>query len=616
MLPPDLARSVLCEVAGVAQRRCARTGEENTLAKAAHFKVDPKLASLLGQGYRSSEEALRELVDNAWDADAENVSIRLPAELSGSSIVIEDDGTGMTENELRGEYLVVASDRRSRKGQHTAEKKRPVKGRKGIGKFAGLTAADTMILETRARGRRCKLTIRKKDLLAAVGERDLERVDLPIEISDCRPSDHGTKITLTGLSQNLAFPSAERLKQLLVVEYDRKEDFNIQVNGEPIVIDDIPGETFERFVELPDVGSVRLKFKIAGDKLLKNAGIVIRVGGKVVGRPTMLGLDQDEEIPSKLLRRLYGEIEADGLSSDVTADWGAIIENSLGLGAVRQWAIEQLAPQVKHTFKKEVNLQKARLAKELKQRLQALPENRRKAAEEAINRVLERFYAESEEKIATVVGLMLEAFETDVYWLVLKNINDATRADVTKLAEVLDEFGIVDIAMVAQQGKHRLEFLDEFDRLITNPATLEVDVHRAVERNLWLLGPGYRLVSSNKSLANLLATWMKVEFRGVDAQKRPDLFLAAMNQQTYLLIEFKRPSHVITRDDEHQANIYRDALHHQVPGTKIEILMLGGGRDPKVSSHYETAGLRVASLVELVAQARHELTWLLDQLRA
>jgi hypothetical protein len=133
---------------------------------------------------------------------------------------------------------------------------------------------------------------------------------------------------------------------------------------------------------------------------------------------------------------------------------------------------------------------------------------------------------------------MLEAFETDVYWLVLKNINDATRADVTKLAEVLDEFGIIDVAIVAQQAKHRREFLDELDRLVTNPATVEVDVHRAIERNLWLQGPGYRLVASNKSLANLLATWMNVEFHGVDAQKRPDLFLAAMNQQTYLLIEF------------------------------------------------------------------------------
>jgi hypothetical protein len=70
------------------------------------------------------------------------------------------------------------------------------------------------------------------------------------------------------------------------------------------------------------------------------------------------------------------------------------------------------------------------------------------------------------------------------------------------------------------------------------------------------------------------------------------------------------------RDDEHQANKYRDTLHHKVPGTKIETLMLGAGRDPKVPSHYETEALRVASFVELVAQAREELKWRLGQLQS
>ena len=46
-------------------------------------------------------------------------------------IVIRDDGTGMTEHEVRHEYLKIANDRRSRKGELTIGKKRTVKGRKG-----------------------------------------------------------------------------------------------------------------------------------------------------------------------------------------------------------------------------------------------------------------------------------------------------------------------------------------------------------------------------------------------------------------------------------------------------------------------------------------------------
>ena len=128
------------------------------------FQVDSRLATLLSQEYPSSERALKELVDNAWDADAEHVSVTLPKPLSGGSIVIEDDGSGMTEEELRRHYLAIASDRRSRRGERTAGKSRPVKGRKGIGKFSGLMAAATMMLETRARGRLCRISLRLDDL--------------------------------------------------------------------------------------------------------------------------------------------------------------------------------------------------------------------------------------------------------------------------------------------------------------------------------------------------------------------------------------------------------------------------------------------------------------------
>lgn len=583
---------------------------------AAHFKVDPRLAALLGETYRSSEEALRELVDNAWDADAENVGITLPSEVTKDPIVISDDGTGMTEREVRDEYLYVANDRRTRKGQVTPGKKRPVKGRKGIGKFAGLIAADTMVLETCARGRATVLTITKADLLKASGRTDLEKINLPIEVRDCGPDEHGTTITLSGLAQNLSFPNAEKMKQLLVVEYDRKEAFHLVVNGEAVTIEDIPGETFEETVTLPGVGPVRMKFTVSESKPLKRAGIGIRIGGKLVGRPTMLGLEDDETIPPKLLKRVYGEIEADGLSQDVTADWGAVIENSLGLGTVKAWATEKLGQGVKTTFRTEVAAQKARLAKEVKQALDKLPENRRRAAEQAINRILERFYGENDERIKVVVTLMLEAFERDEYWIVLKSIDEATRSDVVKLAEALDQFGIVDVAVVAQQARRRLAFLDEFDALVANAATVEKEVHTAVEKNLWLLGSSYRLIASNKSLATLLRTWVEETFKGKRANKRPDLFLAALSRDRYLLIEFKRPSHPINRDDENQAIKYRDDLAPQVPGGTIEVLMVGGSRDPKVTTRYETEKLRVVSFVELVAHARNELEWLVAQSKA
>ena len=70
---------------------------------------------LLGATYRSSEQAIQELVDNAWDADAENVWISLPEAVTSDPVVVRDDGSGMTEPQVRNEYLTRRS--RNQKGK-------------------------------------------------------------------------------------------------------------------------------------------------------------------------------------------------------------------------------------------------------------------------------------------------------------------------------------------------------------------------------------------------------------------------------------------------------------------------------------------------------------------
>ena len=136
------------------------------MSKPATFRVDPRLTAILGESYNSSERALRELIDNAWDAEATEVRIVLPDVISSDPITVSDNGSGMKEQEVRGEYLNIASPRLSRKGERTPNKQRIVRGRRGIGKFAGLTVADTLEVLTKAHGVATSLTISKKLLLA------------------------------------------------------------------------------------------------------------------------------------------------------------------------------------------------------------------------------------------------------------------------------------------------------------------------------------------------------------------------------------------------------------------------------------------------------------------
>lgn len=581
------------------------------MSEKANFKVDPRLANLLGETYRSTEHAVKELVDNAWDADAPTISITLPDAMTANPIVIEDTGTGMTEQELRNEYLVVANDRLSRKGDRTRRLKRLVKGRKGIGKFAGLMVANVMEIETTARGKTTRVVIAKQDLLNV--SRDLERIDLPLSVTPAPDGASGTKVTLSGLNDRYEFPLPEKLKTLLMTEYGREEDVRIKVNGELLGLEDLPGEHFQKDEAVKDAGNVRLNFKVSeGTKPLKQAGIALRVGGKIVGKPGFFGLEDDPEIPPKLLKKVYGEVEADGLSESVTADWGDIVENSKAFHALKPVVQAHLKNAVEGVFKREVTLQRARIQRQINLRLAEMPEHRRRFAQVALEKVMKRFYGESEERVETVASVILDAFEKDEYWLVLKQIDESKGGDVETFASALEVFGLLDMALMANQAKSRLKVLDHLDDLVRNPATLEKNVHSVIERNLWVLGYDHSLISSNKTLARTVEEYTTSKFSGERASKRPDLFLAQNLRGGYLLIEFKRPSKEIDRHDQRQAQEYRDDLEPKFG--QIEILLLGKGREATANVQNDPPRLRVFGYEAIISAARTQLDWLLSEL--
>lgn len=238
------------------------------------FHVDTRLAFLLSENYRSTENAIKELVDNAWDADAERVKVFLPEPLTvNPEIIVEDDGTGMIEEELRREYLFIASDRRQRRGERTASKKRKVKGRKGIGKFAGLMTASTMKLETCARGICSSFSVTRDEFKKFD---DIEGMPINLFTKKVSQEKHGTRIILSNLNQDLTFPNPTKLKQLLIQEYGREIDFNVEVNGKELGIDDVQGNFTEIKKEIPKVGEVNLQFTISNQKRkLRQPGIAI-----------------------------------------------------------------------------------------------------------------------------------------------------------------------------------------------------------------------------------------------------------------------------------------------------------------------------------------------------
>ncbi len=111
----------------------------NATTETGEIVVSNSTLSHLSQGiYRSTAAALKELVSNAYDADATEVLISTNYPYY-SYILCEDDGEGMTKEAFKEHFANkgVGTSHRRRGGKDRTEKyNRPIIGRLGIGLFA------------------------------------------------------------------------------------------------------------------------------------------------------------------------------------------------------------------------------------------------------------------------------------------------------------------------------------------------------------------------------------------------------------------------------------------------------------------------------------------------
>ena len=153
------------------------------------------------QMYQSPVAAVAELVANAWDADADNVEITLPATMTkAAELVVKDDGSGMSFTECQGRFLNIGYARRGNKGiELSKQKKRRILGRKGIGKFAGFGIARVVRIETIS-GENGERTIFEMDMSKLRADDYVNREGTEVDLIEhegpdvLRQQEHGTTV--------------------------------------------------------------------------------------------------------------------------------------------------------------------------------------------------------------------------------------------------------------------------------------------------------------------------------------------------------------------------------------------------------------------------------------
>jgi hypothetical protein len=304
--------------------------------------------------YTESIEFVREIVNNAYDADAALVEI-----IVGEDIIeISDNGSGMDRDGLK-QYFNIGSQ------QKLHSPKSPVYGRDrigqfGIGKFATLSAAKRFEVITKNRDFVGRVTFDKEEWEKATG---LWQLPLEILPPDFRKTN-GTTVILAGL--NKKFNPKDIEARITEGTPLKAPHFRVRLNGHSITPRSLSGHKIP-FLEGTPFGPVSGEVIILPETAssVKDLGIEIKVK-QVTVRREFFGM----ETWGKAMARIAGEANADFLP--ITSDRTGFIKDSPEYEAFRK-VMERVTGDVKNILQKLSGKKEGRkVSRALKEALQKI----------------------------------------------------------------------------------------------------------------------------------------------------------------------------------------------------------------------------------------------------
>lgn len=202
----------------------------NELAKqdpnGVRFSVDADLVSRLGNELVARQEtALSELIKNAYDADAINVSIKfIDTDSIGGTLIIEDNGTGMDREQLIDGFMRISSNMKKEKPVSNIYKRKKA-GRKGIGRFAVQRLGNNLQIYTKTALAVESFEVRFnwKDYQAT---KNINEISNEISLVAPHTPTNGTKLIISGLKDKWSEAAIKRVYRYLEDILQPVSEFN------------------------------------------------------------------------------------------------------------------------------------------------------------------------------------------------------------------------------------------------------------------------------------------------------------------------------------------------------------------------------------------------------
>lgn len=508
-----------------------------------------------------------EFLSNCWDADANAVHIELTAHgVDGRpTIVITDDGRGMTRDELTDEFLIIGRNRRTSPKELTPGGRLPM-GRKGIGKLAGFGIAGTVDVvstpnnalrkqEPKPEQRFYWLRFSLTELIAKSGSALAGSYEPQVIADGVDEAAFKALVTQSGhelaykhfienvdagkggvcvFLWNTTLKKAMNVETLLQSMGRRftvsmlRPDFVVNVNGRRITPDQaLPplhdfgfGDWNNPIEETLTINGVERQVRYwirfvslqGSDWSIENAGIGVYAHGKIAqDRPFFFDV-KGKEI---LSRYLYGVIEADWLdelpNDVVSTDRRSIDWDTGDTMAFQQWGNSRISHWLEE-FRKWRGQQPK---KEIITRIRAVsPKSTLTGAEEEalaelLSEVLPNL-ANDEEAKNRATKSFTEAWTHAPTRLLTKNLwekvfssLDSDSVVFAALVEGLRKSMVPEAMGLAVTMAQRIAAITVMRRMIEQDKT-ETHLQRLIETFPWLLGPRWERLTANESIKTLV----------------------------------------------------------------------------------------------------------------
>lgn len=507
----------------------------------------------LGVGLYSNVPAvLSEVVANSYDADADTVSITI--DKTAGEVIVKDDGWGMTKEDLNEKFLNVGYTKREYEPTMTP-KGRHVMGRKGIGKLALFSIANTVELhsvkvDSEGQIHKNGFVMKADDIETAI-KRGQKYHPKPLDAANIVITK-GTRIILRDLKSSLnvteVFLRRRLARRFSVI--GAEHGFTVSVNDEPVGVQD--RDYFNKIEYLWCVGLGSEKYK----QEAKSAANIMDIDGDVdiakgyrvtgwvgtideqknieEGNNTIVVLAWGKLIHEDLLKDmkesgvyanyLIGEIRADFLDDDAeddiaTSDRQSLKETDPRFGLLKEFVRSKILKTIQSRWTDLRNNdaeKKATQNPKVKEWFDSLQHDNKKYARSLFGKI-ESFPVKDADYKRQLYKHGILAFQTLALrenLSVLENIN--TEDELNLFAQIFASIDELEAVHYHEIVKGRLEVLKTFENIVPTAKERVVQMH--IFNHLWLLDPSWERASTDARIEQAVTT----EFNNISAKLTDD----------------------------------------------------------------------------------------------